>query len=327
MTKKEAALRLQKLRAEIDYHRHNYHVFDRETLSPAALDSLKMELFRLENEYPELITPDSPTQRVAGQPSAKFKKVSHRQPMISLYDSFTREDMLAWEDRNRRFFGQPLSQDYYVEVKLDGLAVSLRYEAGILVQAATRGDGRIGEDVTANVRTIESVPLRLRDLETTDLKSLGLKEPAQSFKNLEVRGEAIMETKTFKKLNQEYAAAGKALLANPRNAVAGSLRQLDPKITASRHLVFYAYDLLLDGKERGEIIETRAQSDKLVNLLGFKTPADNKQCFGLSEVFKQYDKISEKRDRLPYQIDGTVVKFNDLNLWDKMGVVGKHRVI
>ena len=323
MTKKEAALRLQKLRAEIDYHRHNYHVFDRETLSPAALDSLKMELFRLENEYPELITPDSPTQRVAGQPSAKFKKVSHRQPMISLYDSFTREDMLAWEDRNRRFFGQPLSQDYYVEVKLDGLAVSLRYEAGILVQAATRGDGRIGEDVTANVRTIESVPLRLRDLETTDLKSLGLKEPAQSFKNLEVRGEAIMETKTFKKLNQEYAAAGKALLANPRNAVAGSLRQLDPKITASRRLVFYAYDLLLDGKERGEIIETRAQSDKLVNLLGFKTPADNKQCFGLSEVFKQYDKISEKRDRLPYQIDGTVVKFNDLNLWDKMGVVGK----
>lgn len=323
MTKKEAALRLQKLRAEIDYHRHNYHVFDRETLSPAALDSLKMELFRLENEYPELITPDSPTQRVAGQPSAKFKKVSHRQPMISLYDSFTREDMLAWEDRNRRFFGQPLSQDYYVEVKLDGLAVSLRYEAGILVQAATRGDGRIGEDVTANVRTIESVPLRLRDLETADLKSLGLKEPAQSFKNLEVRGEAIMETKTFKKLNQEYAAAGKALLANPRNAVAGSLRQLDPKITASRRLVFYAYDLLLDGKERGEIIETRAQSDKLVNLLGFKTPADNKQCFGLSEVFKQYDKISEKRDRLPYQIDGTVVKFNDLNLWDKMGVVGK----
>jgi DNA ligase (NAD+) len=323
MTKKEAALRLQKLRAEIDYHRHNYHVFDRETLSPAALDSLKMELFRLENEYPELITPDSPTQRVAGQPSAKFKKVSHRQPMISLYDSFTREDMLAWEDRNRRFFGQPLSQDYYVEVKLDGLAVSLRYEAGILVQAATRGDGRIGEDVTANVRTIESVPLRLRDLETTDLKSLGLKEPAQSFKNLEVRGEAIMETKTFKKLNQEYAAAGKALLANPRNAVAGSLRQLDPKITASRRLVFYAYDLLLDGKERGEIIETRAQSDKLVNLLGFKTPADNKQCFGLSEVFTHYDKIFEKRERLPYQIDGTVVKFNDLNLWDKMGVVGK----
>ncbi|MGI5827293.1 MAG: NAD-dependent DNA ligase LigA [Patescibacteria group bacterium] len=323
MTKKEAALRLQKLRAEIDYHRYNYHVFDRETLSPAALDSLKMELFRLENEYPELITPDSPTQRVAGQPSAKFKKVSHRQPMISLYDSFSREDMLAWEERNRRFFGQPLSQDYYVEVKLDGLAVSLRYEAGVLVQAATRGDGRIGEDVTANVRTIESVPLRLRDLEVADLKALGLKEPAQSFKNLEVRGEAIMETKTFKKLNREYAAAGKPLLANPRNAVAGSLRQLDSQITASRHLVFYAYDLLLDGKERGEIIETRAQSDKLVNLLGFKTPVDNKQCFGLPEVFSYYDKIFEKRERLPYQIDGIVVKFNDLKLWPKLGVVGK----
>ena len=323
MTKKEAALRLQKLRAEIDYHRYNYHVFDRETLSPAALDSLKMELFRLENEYPDLITPDSPTQRVAGQPSAKFKKVSHRQPMISLYDSFSREDMLAWEERNRRFFGQPLSQDYYVEVKLDGLAVSLRYEAGVLVQAATRGDGRIGEDVTANVRTIESVPLRLRDLEVADLKALGLKEPAPSFKNLEVRGEAIMETKTFEKLNREYAAAGKPLLANPRNAVAGSLRQLDSQITASRHLVFYAYDLLLDGKERGEIIETRAQSDKLANLLGFKTPVDNKQCFGLPEVFSHYDKIFEKRERLPYQIDGTVVKFNDLKLWPKLGVVGK----
>lgn len=324
MTKEEAALRLKKLREEIDFHRYNYHVLDRETLSPAALDSLKMELFRLENEYPELITPDSPTQRVAGEPSAKFKKVAHRQPMISLYDSFTREDILAWEERNQRYFGQPLSQDYYVEVKLDGLAVSLRYEDGVLIQAATRGDGKTGEDVTANVRTIESIPLKLRHLNDNDLKILGLeKNIAESLKTLEVRGEAIMETKTFKKLNQEYAAAGKALLANPRNAVAGSLRQLDPKITASRHLVFYAYDLLLDGKERGEIIETRAQSDKLVNLLGFKTPADNKQCFGLPEVFKQYDKISEKRDRLPYQIDGTVVKFNDLSLWDKLGVVGK----
>ena len=324
MTKKEVALRLKKLRQEIDYHRYNYHVLDRETLSPAALDSLKMELFRLENEYPDLITPDSPTQRVAGKPSAKFKKVSHRQPMISLHDSFSRDDVLAWEERNQRFFGQPLSEDYYVEVKLDGLAVSLRYQDGLLVQAATRGDGRVGEDVTANVRTIESVPLKLRDLSAEDLKSLDLEKGTNILlKNLEVRGEAIMETKTFTELNQAYAAAGKPLLANPRNAVAGSLRQLDPKITASRHLVFYAYDLLVTESKRGEVLKTRVQSDKLVNLLGFKTPVDNKQCFGLQEVFSHYDKISKKRNRLPYQIDGVVVKFNDLSLWDKLGVVGK----
>ena len=324
MTKKEAALRLKKLRQEIDYHRYNYHVLDRETLSPAALDSLKMELFRLENEYPDLITPDSPTQRVAGEPSAKFKKVSHRQPMISLHDSFSRDDVLAWEERNQRFFGQPLSEDYYVEVKLDGLAVSLRYQDGLLVQAATRGDGQVGEDVTANVRTIESIPLKLRDLSAEDLASLGLEKGTNILlKNLEVRGEAIMEKKTFTKLNQAYAAAGKPLLANPRNAVAGSLRQLDSKITASRHLVFYAYDLLVTESQRGEVLKTRVQSDKLVNLLGFKTPVDNKQCFGLQEVFSYYDKISEKRRRLPYQIDGVVIKFNDLSLWDKLGVVGK----
>ena len=324
MNKKEAALRLEKLRQEIDYHRYNYHVLDRETISPAALDSLKMELFRLENEYPDLITPDSPTQRVAGKPSAKFKKVSHDQPMISLHDSFSRDDVLAWEERNRRFFGQPLSDDYYVEVKLDGLAVSLRYENGFLIQAATRGDGRVGEDVTANVRTIESIPLKLRDLNSEDLASLGLeKSTNQLLKDLEVRGEAIMETKVFTKLNKAYAAAGKPLLANPRNAVAGSLRQLDSKITASRHLVFYAYDVLVKEPKRGEVLKTRVQADKLVNLLGFKTPTDNKQCFGLQEVFNQHDKISEKRSRLPYQIDGTVLKFNDLSLWDKLGVVGK----
>ncbi len=329
MTKKETENRIKKLRQEIDYHRYQYHVLDKETLSPAALDSLKMELFRLENEYPDLITPDSPTQRVAGEASTKFVKVTHREPMISLYDAFSREDMEAWQERNRRFFGAPLSDDYYVEVKLDGLAVSLTYENGFLIQAATRGDGKVGEDVTANVRTISSVPLKLRLIETQELKSLGFSadEAAQFQKirtqRLEIRGEAIMTTKVFARLNREYAAANKPLLANPRNAVAGSLRQLDPKVTAARALVFYAYDLLLNDQERGVLIKTREQADKVANLLGFKTPADNQRAHGLAQVFQIYDQIAKKRARLPYLIDGTVVKFNDLRLWNQLGVVGK----
>lgn len=329
MTKKEAENRIEKLRQEIDYHRYQYHVLDKETLSPAALDSLKMELFRLENEYPDLITPDSPTQRVAGEASTKFVKVTHREPMISLYDAFSREDMEAWQDRNRRFFGAPLSDDYYVEVKLDGLAVSLTYENGFLIQAATRGDGRVGEDVTLNVRTIESVPLKLRSLDLKEVTALGFdKEEAKKLQlimsqHLEVRGEAIMTTKVFECLNREYQKDNKPLLANPRNAVAGSLRQLDPKVSAERALVFYAYDILLPGELRGSLIKTRAQADKLVNLLGFKTPVDNQAASGLGEVFEAYHKILKKRDKLPYLIDGTVVKFNDLSLWDKLGVVGK----
>lgn len=330
MTLLEAQKRIEKLKSEIDFHRYNYHVLDEETISASALDSLKMELFRLENDYPELITSDSPTQRVAGEVSAKFSKVTHTRPMISLYDAFSETDMLDWENRNRRFLNNPLSDEYYCELKLDGLAVALHYEKGILVTAATRGDGKVGEDVTSNVKTINSVPLRLRVPSVLELQKIGFTEADAhifleilSQEELEIRGEAIMSNAVFLKLNKKYQQEGRPLLANTRNAVAGSLRQLDSKISAERELEFFAYDLLLADRLRGEVIRTRFSADKLANLLGFKTVKQNKVCHSLKEVFAFYHDVELKRDSLPYIIDGTVVKFNDLKMWETLGVVGK----
>ena len=335
MDKDQAKKRIDKLRAEIDFHRHNYHVFDQETISPAALDSLKNELFNLENEFPELITPDSPTQRVSGAVLEKFSKISHSRPMISLFDAFSEEDMNAWEERNGNFLKRSLREDYYCELKLDGLAINLRYENGLLVSGATRGDGSTGENVTDNVRTIESVPLRLRYPDKEELESLDFSEKEiQAILALldkgiiEIRGEAIMTKKTFAALNQKYAKDGRPELANTRNGVAGSLRQLDSKITAERKLQFYAYDLLLaksDGSilERGELITTRYQADKLANLLGFKTVSANRVCHNLKEVFTFYQEIEKKRASLPFEIDGVVVKINNLRMWEVLGIVGK----
>jgi DNA ligase (NAD+) len=330
MTLSEAKIRLEKLKIEIDLHRYNYHVLDQETISAAALDSLKMELFRLENDYPELITADSPTQRVAGEVNVRFKKVTHTRPMISLYDAFSENDMLEWENRNRRYLSQPLVANYYCELKLDGLAVALNYKGGLLVTAATRGDGKVGEDVTNNVRTISSIPLRLREPSLKELISAGLTaDNAKIFLGLllndeiELRGEAIMSNAVFTKLNKKYEQEGRPLLANTRNAVAGSLRQLDSKITAERELEFFAYDLLIADYHRGEIITSRACADKLANLLGFKTVKQNKVCHELKEVFDFYNGVAKKRESLPYIIDGTVVKFDDLKMWEILGVVGK----
>ncbi len=330
MTLSEAKNRIEKLKQEIDLQRYNYHVLDLETISPAALDSLKMELFRIENDYPELVTADSPTQRVAGEVNVRFKKVIHTRPMISLYDAFSENDMLEWENRNRRYLTQALVANYYCELKLDGLAVALNYKGGLLITAATRGDGKVGEDVTNNVRTISSIPLSLRQPSIKELVAAGLTEDnAKLFLNLlvndeiELRGEAIMSNAVFTKLNKKYEHEGRPLLANTRNAVAGSLRQLDSKVTAERELEFFAYDLLLADYHRGEIITSRACADKLANLLGFKTVKQNKVCHELKEVFDFYNSVAKKREALPYIIDGTVVKFDDLKMWEILGVVGK----
>ena len=347
MDKLIAKKRIEKLKKIIEFHRYNYHVLDKETISPAALDSLKNELFKLENEFPDLITPDSPTQRVAGQALAKFQKVTHSSPMISLFDAFSEEDILAWQERNINYLASINSSDqlqkiissgrplYYCELKLDGLAINLKYEQGLLVQGATRGNGLIGEDVTKNVKTIESIALKLRTVSELELKDLGFrKEDRIRLKELleqarvEIRGEAIMTKRVLKDLNKEYAANNHALLANPRNAVAGSIRQLNPQITAKRHLQFYAYDLLLSNQkgvllERGDLISTRYQADKLANLLGFKTLKWNRTALDLKAVFNFHNQIEKKRNSLPFEIDGTVVKFNDLKMWPLLGVVGK----
>ncbi len=330
MDKKEAKNRIDKLKAEIDKHRYDYHVLDKETISPAALDSLKNELFRLENKYPELITPDSPTQRVAGKPLEKFVKARHSRPMISLFDAFSEEDMRGWQERNENYLKRPWQGEYYCELKLDGLAISLRYENSELKVAATRGDGKVGENVTSNIRTIASIPLRLRQPKSAEFEAMGfslaerrLIESLLNEGTIEIRGEAIMTKKVFAALNKQYERAGKPLLANTRNGVAGSIRQLDSRITAERKLDFYAYDLLLGEAERGEGIASKDKLDKLARLLGFKVLNDNIVCANLEQVFSFYKKIEERREKLDFEIDGVVVKANDLKLWPLLGIVGK----
>ena len=331
MTEKEAALRIEKLKTEINNHRYNYHVYDQETITPAALDSLKLELYRLENEYPQYISSDSPTQRVEGKPLDKFDKVVHRQAMISLYDAFSEQDMLDWEKRNRNYLPSlDAVIEYYCELKLDGLAASLVYENGLFVKGATRGDGKIGEDISFNLRTILSIPLSLRKLDKKDLEKLDLSQEqiekiiaAINFGSIEVRGETIMSKATLIDLNNRYQSEGKPLLANTRNGAAGSLRQLDPKIAAERKLDFYPYDIIFSDYDRGELVSTRVQAESLVSLLGFRRIKHNSLCVGLDSVFNFKKNWEKKKENLPFFIDGVVVKFNRLDLWDRLGIVGK----
>lgn len=334
MNKIEAKQRIEKLKKEIDIHRYNYAVLDKETLDPVILDDLKAELFRLENEHPDLITPDSPTQRVAGEVSDKFQKTTHSIPMISLFDAFSEADMIAWQERNENYLKKKINPDYYCELKLDGLALNLKYESSLFSLAATRGDGKVGENVSANAKVIDSIPLKLRQPKLEELQQLNLK-PKEIDRllniittgQIEIRGEAIMTKAVFLSLNKKYQKLGKALLANTRNAVAGSIRQLDPKISAERKLVFYPYDLILSDSQgvlaRGDIISTRLQADRLASLLGFKMLKENNLAPGLKNVFEFFQAIEKKRSQLAFDIDGVVVKFNNLKDWEDLGVVGK----
>ncbi len=329
MTKQEARARLAILRAEINRHNYLYHVLDKPEISDGALDSLKNELVKLEEQFPDLITPDSPSQRVSGVPLAKFEKITHRVPMISLYDAFSEADMLAWEERNLKLLTENrlASQKihYYAELKMDGLAMSLIYRKGVLWCAATRGDGRIGENVTSNIRTIDSVPLRLRQPTAVEAKKIGL--PPTIFKKIitllesgeiEIRGEVIMTAATLKKLNQQYAKAGKPLLANARNAAAGSIRQLDSRITAERQLEFYVYGIATNFG-----LPTHHLEHELARLLGFKVLTQNQVCHNLAEVLAFHHRVEKKRSALPFECDGVVTVIDDLNLWPKLGVIGK----
>jgi len=298
MTKDQAKKRIEQLKKLIDHYRYSYHVLDKSLVSDAVNDSLKHELQELENQYPDLVTPDSPTQRVGGKPLEKFHKVTHERPMLSLTDAFSFEEMGEWEKRNKKIINQ--NYDYYTELKMDGLAVSLVYEKGIFVQGATRGDGRVGEEVTGNLKTIEAIPLKIK-----------------STKNIEVRGEVFLPIKTFKELNAKYKKEGKPFLANPRNAAAGSIRQLDPKLARERKLDFIGWDLI------GENLETHEEVHKKLKDLGFKTIAANKYCKNLKEVEEFKKEIEKKRPNLPYQIDGIVIVINSNRVREELGVVGK----
>jgi len=327
MTKEAAKQRIEKLKKVINYHRYLYHVLDKEEISPAALDSLKKELFDLEQEFPDLITTDSPTQRVGGEIKKKFKKVKHSAPMISINDAFSKEEMEAWEERNRKLlFGEDISEiNYYCELKLDGLAMELVYKKRILMTGSTRGDGLEGEEVTQNVKTIESIPLILREEEEIfkDLKEQGLEETARRLKegnldSLTARGEAFITKNYFQKANKFQEKSSLTLYANPRNLAAGSIRQLDPKITASRKLDFFAYDLL---SGLGGI--THEEKHKILKVLGFKVNPFSRFCRNLDEVFAFFNEIKSQREKLPYEIDGIVVNFNSTRIFEKLGVVGK----
>ena len=309
MNKQEAKKRIEKLRREINHHRYLYHVLDKIEISDAALDSLKNELEKLEQQHPDLITSDSPTQRVGGKALEKFRKVEHFLHMVSLHDAFSEEEMRDWEERIQKLVpGKKL--DYYAELKMDGLAVSLIYENGIFVRGATRGDGKIGEDVTNNLKTIEAIPLKL-ELKTISNKPLAISR-------IEVRGEVIMTKKVFEELNKKYKKEGKPLLANPRNAAAGSVRQLNPEITAERKLDCYIYGLASDSGQK-----THEQEHLIAKNLGFKTIKFNKYCRNLGEVVEFHNYWVKHKENLPYYCDGVVVTVNNLFLHEKLGVVGK----
>jgi DNA ligase (NAD+) len=314
MTKTEAKKRTEKLRAVISHHRYLYHVLDTQEISDAALDSLKHELYQLEQQYPEFITPDSPTQRVGGEPLKEFKKVSHKIPMLSIEDVFSEKELEDWEKYLKRLapssFASAKKRGYFCELKIDGFAVTLIYKNGIFVRGATRGNGRIGEDVTQNLKTIESIPLKLREL--GGLSSTILNG------GVEIRGEVYMEKKDFDKLNKQLEKRGEKKYANPRNLAAGSIRQLDSKIVDSRPLKFLAYDIATNLG-----IEKHSQKHQLLKKLGFKTDPFSRERKDLKQVLKYWREIAKKRETLPFQIDGVVVCVNNNSLFQKLGSVGK----
>lgn len=310
MKEKDVKKRIEKLRETIDHHRYLYHVLNKEEISSSVLDSLKKELYDLESEFPHLITSDSPTQRVEGKPLKEFKKVRHYRPMLSFQDAFSESDMEDFEKRIKRITNQEI--DYFCELKIDGLAVELIYEEDIFINGSTRGDGMIGEDVTQNLKTIESIPLRL----------YGDKK-----RSVVVRGEVFISKKEFLKLNKEREKEQLPLYANPRNIAAGSIRQLDPQVPAKRKLDFFAYDLVAD-KEKGEVIipfgaETHQEKHKALREIGFKTVDREKHCKNLKEVFDFYKRIEKERDSYSYQIDGIAVFVNSNKVFENLGVAGK----
>ncbi len=318
VTKQEAKERIEKLKKLINKYRYEYHVLNKLEISEEALDSLKHELKKLEDEFPNLITFDSPTQRVAGEPLKEFKKIKHKNPMISLEDVFSEEEFAEWAVRIKKLAPND-NFEYYAEPKFDGLALSIVYKNGVLFYAATRGNGEVGEDVTQNVRTIESIPLVLELHGKINSSAKNLLERFLKKGRIEVRGEAIITKKNFIEINKEQKKQRLPTYANSRNLAAGSLRQLDPKITFSRKLDFFAYDLLgpLDN-------DYHSNEHMSLRALGFKTGGEIEMvCESETNVFSLYRKIEEKRETLPYNIDGVVIAVNSNELFKKLGVRGK----
>ena len=302
--------KIEKLREDIRYHENRYYVLDDPDISDAEFDKLMLELKALEEQHPELITPASPTQRVGGAPREGFTKVRHSQPLKSLDNAYSFDELAEFDRRVREATGRK-SIDYVCELKLDGISIALRYNDGLYERAVTRGDGREGEDVTPNVKTIRAVPLKVNGKKRKD-------DPLAD--GFEVRGEVIMTKKAFQKLNDEQDEAGGKVFANPRNATAGAVRVLDPAITAKRQLVVFAYAALA-----GDRIPFKRHSDLLLRLseMGFKVNRYWKRCKGLEAVQTFIEEFETKRETLPYEIDGIVVKVDGIALWEELGSTAK----
>ena len=301
--KSAAKARIEKLKELINDYRYHYHVLDESIMSEAAADSLKHELSQLEEQYPEFITPDSPTQRVAGKPLDKFQKVTHASRMISLADVFSESEIRDWVARNYKLVPNGTEFTFFTDIKMDGLAMSLHYENGIFKQAVTRGDGLVGEDVTMNVKTIQNIPLKLN-----------LENPPE---HLEVRGEVIIFKQDFEKLNQMQTKLGEKPFANPRNLAAGTIRQLDPRIAASRPLRFMAYDLVTPD------LPTHQEAYEFLRQIGFQTSGQDHVYTHLNEVFAEIERLGQVRGNFLFNTDGMVIKINDRKIYSELGIVGK----
>ncbi|HVX58218.1 MAG TPA: NAD-dependent DNA ligase LigA [Candidatus Saccharimonadales bacterium] len=310
MSKDSPAERAAKLRELINEYRYQYNVHDKSIMSEAAADSLKHELTQIETEHPELITPDSPTQRVAGEPLPQFNKITHSTRMLSLNDVFDEQEFKAWIDRVQKLLpDEPLK--FFMDIKMDGLACALVYEDGVLTQGVTRGDGFVGEDVTANIRTIESIPLRLRSSKKYAKFLSG---------RTEIRGEIVMYKDQFNKLNADREAQGLPKFANPRNLAAGTIRQLDPRLVASRPLQFHAYDML---RADPADVPSYSEAYEIIRELGLISNHVASTAKEPAEVMKFAKQWEEKRKDLPFNTDGLVIKINDRSQYARLGVVGK----
>jgi len=306
MNRFQAKQRIELLKKQINDYRYQYHVLDRSIMSEAAADSLKHELSILENQFPDLITEDSPTQRVAGQPLDKFNKITHRTRMLSINDAFSMEEVKSWFNKLKKLEPR-LNLEFFVDLKMDGLACSLIYEDGFLKMAATRGDGFVGEDVTNNIKTIESIPLSLPKGTLTAGRT-------------EVRGEVYINKSDFEAINKLQKKLNLPTYANPRNLAAGSVRQLDPKITAQRKLRFKAYDLIKDDPDYFATFDSLYSALKS---LGFSVNLQSQVVRSFDELKQLLDKFETQRKILSFNIDGVVIKINDHNIFNQLGVVGK----
>lgn len=308
MNREEISKRIDKLRKQIADLRYRYHVLNDPKVTDEVYESLTRELVGLEEQFPDLKSPDSPTQRVGGKPLDKFQKVKHPSPMLSLNNAFGIEELDSWEKRNTKLLPpQAITKNgieggYFCELKLDGLSISLEYENGVFVRGSTRGDGIIGEDVTQNLKTIYSIPLTIPDKRT-----------------IEVRGECVMTKQVWESLNRKNEKEGKAIFANPRNAAAGSIRQLDPKMAAARKLDFFAWDIATSLED----LKTHEQEHTFLEKMGFQVDPNQKQCKDLNEVEAFASSRLKLREKLSFGIDGIVVTINDLRWHELLGVVGK----